>query len=225
MWNGTSWAAVGTGTNGDILAVAAGGNTLYAGGEFGEAGGKRSEFFAEWQPRVDVTTATVSATPGSMTIGDSPYGFNRPALIFQTGTTVSYPGGLPTTVKLDRAEEIRAQGKRVNGAFTLTPEGVQFGGSGATVRVEFSEDDVALFGASSYTEFRAVKLTYPPGYPSTKEAAIKTVLPGQSPPELIRIDNGKQIYAITAPLTGIASTYGAIPETAVPVKLSRFKLE
>ena len=171
-----------------------------------------------------ISVTSVSASPGAMTIGDSPYGFNRPALVFGAGTTVTYPGGLPTSVTLDRAEEIQVNTQRVNGAFTLYPEGMQFGGDSATIRVEFSEDDVALFGGS-YTDFRAVKLTYPAGYPTSKEAATKTLLAGQSAPTPIRIDNGKQIYAITAPLTGITSTYGAIPESAVPVTFSRVEIE
>jgi hypothetical protein len=101
---------------------------------------------------------------------------------------------------------------------------MEFGGDGATLRVEFSEDDVALFGGS-YTGFRAVRFTYPAGYPASMEAATKSLLAGQGAPTPIRIENGRQIYAITAPISGISSTYGAIPESVVPVTLSGLQME
>ena len=218
-WDGASWWPLGSGASGTYPianALTVRGNALFAGGSFSIAGGKVSGYFAEWQPRVNVNTVTVSATPGAMTIGNDCDGFYKPALVLTTGTAVTYPGGLPTSVTLDRAEEIQVAGRRVNGAFTLSPDGMQFGGDGTTVRVEFSEDDAALFGRP-YTDFRAMRLDYPAGYPATKEAATKTPLAGQGAPVPVRIENGRQIYSITAPLAGIASTYGAIPEPAAGV--------
>jgi hypothetical protein len=57
------------------------------------------------------------------------------------------------------------------------------------------------------------------------EAATKTLLVDQGTPIPIRIENGRQIYAITAPVSGISSTYGAIPESVVPVTLSGLQVE
>jgi trimeric autotransporter adhesin len=211
-WDGSSWSALGGGVNNGVNALVTSGNALIAGGYPFTVGGRVSYALAMWQPRVNVTTTSVSAAPGAMTIGNDPFGFYKPALMTGAGTAITYPGGLPTSVTLDRAEEIHVDGKRVNGAFTLSPEGMQFGGDGATIRVEFSEDDVALFGGS-YTDFRGVLLTYPADYPANMESVTRLPLPSQSAPVPVRIENGKQIYAITAPITEISSTYGAIPST------------
>lgn len=215
-WDGVSWSALGSGTDGGVYALAIGGNSLFAGGQFTKAGLKSSVYFAEWQPRVDVTTVTLPANPGVVTIGDSPFGFYRPALMTGSGTTVSYSGGLPASVTLDRAEEIRFTGRRVNGAFTLTPAGMEFGGDGAVLQVEFSEDDVFLFGGV-YTDFRAVELTYPADYPANTESVTTTVLANQNAPVPVRVENGKQIYSISAPVTRIGSTYGAVNPAAANV--------
>lgn len=213
-WNGSSWSGFGSGVDNSVSSLGIVGNTLIAGGDFGEAGGKTARCVAEWQPRVDVSEASVSGSPGAMTIGDSPYGFYRPALITGAGTTVSFAGGLPTTVTLDRADEIQVNGKRVNGAFTLSPDEMSFGGDGATIRVEFSEDDVAAYPGRNFSDFRAAKLTRSAAYPSSKEAAGKQVLTGQSTALPVRIENGKQIYGISAPLTQAGGIYGAAPISA-----------
>ena len=210
-WNGAGWSSLGIGTDGEVDALVVYQDTLFAGGAFSLAGGKVSGYLAEWQPRVNRSQASLSASPGAVTIGNDVYGFYKPALAAAAGTTVSYGGGLPVTVTLDRAEEIQVGAIRVNGALTLGLDGVQFGGSGATLHVEFSEDDSAAYGVA-YTEFRAVKLTYPASYPTSKEAATITSI-GTATPSPIRIENGKQIYAITVPYTAIGSTYGAVPRS------------
>lgn len=156
----------------------------------------------------------MSSNPGERVIGNDPDGFYRPALMTYQGTSVTWAGQLPTTVSLDIAPEIRATDKRINGAFKLSPSGMQFGGTGAMLGVEFSEDDVALFGVP-YSQFRAVRLTYPANYPTSKETATWRLLLGQSAPVLVRTQNGKRIYGITAPIASIDSTYGAIPASVV----------
>ena len=218
-WDGSAWSAFGTGM-GHILgtapfvsALAIRGNNLYAGGDFVAAGDKVSAYFALWQPRVDHSEVLLSANPGEQTLGNDLDGFYKPALQTFAGTTVTHSGWGSVTVTLDRADEIHVAGQRVNGAFTLLPEGVQFGGAGATLRVEFSEDDVAAYGVD-YSEFRAVRLTYPAGYPDDKAAAGVDML-NTAAPTPIRIENGRQIYAITVPLGEIASTYGAVPYSFV----------
>jgi len=212
-WDGSSWSALGTGMNSAVEALAVSGNALFAGGSFSTAGGKSSTHFAEWQPRVNISTVELSASPGATTLGDDVYGFYKPALITDTGTTVSYAGGLPVNVTMERAPEIHVSGNRVNGAFTLSPEGVTFGGTGATLRVEFSEDDVALFGGL-YTDFRVMRLLYAPGYPASREAYGVGLMSGNTAVPS-RIENGRQIYAITIPFSEIGSSYGAVPESLV----------
>jgi hypothetical protein len=214
-WDGTSWSALGTGMGediwtGDVNALAVIGDALFAGGEFSTAGSKVSGYFALWQPRVNVSTLSLAGNPGDATLGDDVYGFYKPALITDTGTTVSYIGGLPVDVTMERAPEIHVDGNRVNGAFRLSPGGVTFGGTAATLRVEFSEDDVAAYGGS-YTYFRAVRLVYPAGYPAAKEA-IEVSLMSDGTPVPSRIENGRQIFKIEIPFTEIGSTYGAVPE-------------
>jgi trimeric autotransporter adhesin len=215
-WDGSSWSALGTGTDSAASALAASGNTLFAGGDFWAAGGKASSHIAIWQPRVNVTTATLSASPGAMTIGDDVYGFYKPALMTGAGTVVTCPAGLPTTVTLDRAAEIHVGGPRVNGAFTLLPSGIGFGGDGAVLRVEFSEDDVTSYPGTTYTDFRAANLTYPPNYPANNEAATVTAL-GLDTAVPIRIENGRQIYAITVPIAETGSACGAVPKSYAPM--------
>jgi len=212
-WDGSAWSALGSGTDNTVQTLSLEGNALFVGGQQRKAGGKESRAISLWQPRVNQSTASLSETPGVRTLGNDRYGFYKPALTTDASTTVAYDGDLPVDVTLDRADEILVDGKRINGAFTLGPEEVQFGGSAATLRVEFSEDDAAAFGVA-YTEFRAAKLTYPADYPTNKEAAAVSAL-GPATPEPIRIENGKQIYAISVPLTAIGSTYGAAPQSLI----------
>jgi len=213
-WDGSSWSSLGSGTGSNYCySLAVKRNTVFVGGNFPVASAKPSHFFAVWQPRVNQSAATFSGAPGAKTLGNDVYGFYKPALMTDASTTVSYSGTLPITLTLNRADEILVDGKRINGAFTLGPEEVQFNGSGATLRVEFSEDDAAAFGVA-YTDFRAAKLTYPADYPANMEAASVTSL-GAGTPVPIRIENGKQIYAISVPLTAIGSTYGAVPQSRI----------
>lgn len=162
-----------------------------------------------------------------MTLGRAPWGFYKPALEFKSGTTVSYPYGLPVEARIERAPVIFVDGRRVNNAFVITPAGLQFGGSGADLWVEFSEDDAAAYGKSP-EDFRAVALRYPSDYGLTLEAVMPAILlPNQSPPVAIRIENGRQIYGIR--VTGFSATeavaYGAVPLNYVPVAVSRFQAE
>jgi len=197
-----------------VPALAVSHNALFVGDGFATAGGKVSRNIACWQPRVNWSQKVLATSPAPTTIGNDVYGFYKPALMTTTGTVVSYSSGIPTTVTLDRADEIWVGGKRVNGAFTLTPDGVQFGGAGATLRVEFSEDDAAAYG-TSWTRFVAARLTYPSDYPVSKEAANVERVSNASPVR-VRAENGREIYVITVPFGEIASTYGAVPKAYAP---------
>jgi hypothetical protein len=50
VWDGSSWSAMGTGTNSSVYALTPLNDTLYAGGLFTTAGGNASTFVAQWQP-------------------------------------------------------------------------------------------------------------------------------------------------------------------------------
>jgi len=213
-WDGTTWSTLAAGMGGGVSTLAMSGDALLAGGGFTLAGGKVSDRFAVWQPRVNVSTVQLSDSPGAVTLGDDIYGFYKPALITDSGTTVGFAGGLPVDVTMERAPEIHFLGRRINGAFTLSPEGVTFGGTGATLRVEFSEDDVTAFGTVP-GEFAVYQFFYPPGYPANMEATVYPV-PGGGAPYPIRIENGRQIYAIDVPVSSVGSVYGAIPVSAGP---------
>jgi hypothetical protein len=215
-WDGAAWHALGSGLGDLVEALALVSESLVVGGRIQFiGGGKISAYIAQWMPRVDAGRLLLAASPGDATLGDDVHGFHKPCLTTFAGTTVNYAGGLPVEVSIERAPEIHLAGHRINGAFSLAPTGVAFSGSGATLRVEFSEDDVAAYVpayASDYTDFRAVKLTYPWDYPTNKEA-VGIVALSESPAIPIRIENGKQIYAITVPFDHIGSTYGAVPES------------
>ena len=43
-----SWSGFGSGVDSDVLALASGPNTIYAGGVFTTAGGQESDYFARW---------------------------------------------------------------------------------------------------------------------------------------------------------------------------------
>lgn len=224
-WNGSSWSALGSGVYGStyhaVRTLAAHGNNLFLGGVFMTAGSKPSVNIAIWQPRVNVSTLQYTADPGATTLGNDVFAFYKPALITNTGATISYGGSLPVTVKMDGANEIHVMGKRVNGAFSINPSGVSFSPA-ATLRIEFSEDDVAAYGGTcTYRDFRAVKLTYPNDYPANKEAKREYL--SNNVPVAVRKENGRQIYAVEVPITEISSTYGAAPAsyvtTSVPAAL------
>ncbi len=137
QWDGTAWSPIASGvTQGSIGALVVDRNTLFAGGSFLQAGGKPSAFFGIWQPRVNESHALMSASPGAMMLGNDVYGFYKPALTTDASTTVTYADGLPVAMTLARAKEIQLGGIRLNGACTLSPVGVAFGGAGATLTVE-----------------------------------------------------------------------------------------
>ena len=47
-WDGTTWTALGSGTDGQVLALVASGGNLYAGGVFTTAGGVTVNSIAKW---------------------------------------------------------------------------------------------------------------------------------------------------------------------------------
>ncbi len=47
-WNGSSWWALGSGMNSNVLALAVSGSDLYAGGYFTNAGGSAANYIAKW---------------------------------------------------------------------------------------------------------------------------------------------------------------------------------
>lgn len=209
-WEGGIWSTFGSGLNGGVNALALRGSALYAGGWFTTAGGKSSAYFAQWQPRVNLSKLLLAGNPGEATLGGDLSGFYQPALSTVIGTTVSHAGGVPVQATMERADEIQVTGIRVNGAFSLSPPGITFSGAGAALKVEFSEDDVTLFGGA-YTDFRVYRLIYPLGYPIIKDT-LSGVPVSSNTPMPVRVENGKQIYAVLAPLTAMGFCYGAVPQ-------------
>ena len=81
-WNGSSWSALGSGMNNEVLALAASGGTLYAGGYFDTAGTNVSAYAAE---------ANLAGKPVSLGINttDANFGFTNGVF----GFDVSGPSG------------------------------------------------------------------------------------------------------------------------------------
>jgi len=48
QWNGSGWSPLSPGMNGDVLALAVSGGTLYAGGQFTTAGDTNANYIAQW---------------------------------------------------------------------------------------------------------------------------------------------------------------------------------
>jgi len=216
VWDGSNWSTFGSGiANAErsyayVYATAIFGDALLAGGSFARAGGKVSAYFAQWMPRVNRSRLSLTKKPGAVTLGDDPHGFYKPSLTTLPGTQVSSPQGFPVEMSMRQADEIQVGGVRIQGALTIEPEGVRFMGRGATLRVEFSEDDAAAFEVSP-EEFRAARFTYAADYPQSKEAASFEFLDGADPPIPVRIENGRQIWAIDVSGRLGSGTYGAFP--------------
>ena len=78
QWNGSSWSALGSGMNGswsggngDVLALAVSGSTLYAGGGFTTAGGNSATGIAQWNGSSWSALGSGISGPGGD--GDGPY--------------------------------------------------------------------------------------------------------------------------------------------------------
>jgi len=213
VWDGVEWSAFGSGIEESGVVNAGGiiGDALLLGGRFSEAGDKSSPAFARWMPRVNVSSFEMEQEPLNATLGDDPHGFYKPFLVTNEKTYLEYPGAFPVTVTMREADEIHVDGIRINGAFTLEPEGIEFIGNGAwPLRVEFSGDDAAAFGTLP-EHFRAARLTYPPDYPENKEAASVESLDWAEPPVPVRYQNGRQIWGIDVYGPRSSGTYGAVP--------------
>jgi len=222
-WNGVEWSSLGTGMSianyteqyyygpyeSQVVSLVINHNSLFVGGEFINAGNVVSYSLAVWQPRVNQSQLSLTGTPESFSLGNDIFGFYKPTLHVTPCTYPSYEGGFPVSVRLDRAEAIEVGGIRVNGACTFSPAGIYFGGSGASLSIEFSEDDAAAYGVT-YSDFVPAALTYPIDYPVNKEAS-SVIRIGNDSPMPVRIENGRQIYAITSTIYDLASTFGAVP--------------
>jgi len=63
-WNGSNWAAFGSGTVTDVFALGLGGQSLFVGGGFQTAGGKTSKFIGQW----DDVIVGVDDAPATFTL-------------------------------------------------------------------------------------------------------------------------------------------------------------
>jgi hypothetical protein len=82
MWDGNTWAALGSGANSFVNALAVGGNTLYVGGTFSQTGGIAAYRVAAW------SGTAWSAVGASAANGVSPY-----VLALALGSDGLYAGG------------------------------------------------------------------------------------------------------------------------------------
>lgn len=123
-WNGTAWAALSTGMNSDVLALAVGQNGLvYAGGSFTTAGGLSISYLAVWNGQQWTALGTgVNNTVRSLAV--SPEGIVYAGGVFTTAGGLTLPDGMArwtgsTWLPLD----ILLNGTATVYALLLTPGG------------------------------------------------------------------------------------------------------
>jgi hypothetical protein len=85
QWDGASWSPLGSGMNGDVLALTSAGNTLYAGGLFTIAGYKACGYLAEASLASAVAAPVIIATNSSFGFTNRQFGFDVNA---QPGSTL-----------------------------------------------------------------------------------------------------------------------------------------
>lgn len=212
IWNGAAWHALGSGfTGGSVRAAAVRRNALFLGGDFTDAGGKPSPLFAHWKPRIDWNEGLLEPALEDKTLAASPLGYFIPSLEWFEDTAVAKGGPAPM-IRIDRAPEVHVNGVRVEGAFAFEPQDIALGGAGATLTIEFSEDDAEAFGVP-YTEFVPVRLEYAANYPASLEAASATPI-GEQAPVFVRNEGERKIYAIDVIIDRLGFAYGAVPASA-----------
>ena len=66
VWDGNSWAALGSGTDGNIYALAVGGSgKLYAGGYVDQAGGTSANYIAVWNGSSSLGARIIISSTGA----------------------------------------------------------------------------------------------------------------------------------------------------------------
>lgn len=92
-WNGAQWETMGSGTNGQVLALEVWGDTLFAGGRFNDAGGKLTENMAKWhnnswqglKAAVDQRITALKVYNGRLWVGGDFFTPNRGILTYKDG--------------------------------------------------------------------------------------------------------------------------------------------
>ena len=98
-WDGSSWSALGSGTNGSVRALAVNGTDVYVGGYFTSAGGIPANNIAKWDG------ISWSALGSGLTLDSSPYGPGTYGVIALavSGTDVYAGGNFTSAGKLSAA--------------------------------------------------------------------------------------------------------------------------
>ncbi len=129
-WDGSTWSALGSGTDGNVSALAFGGGDLYVGGTFFNAGGKVSYYIARWKGTIEpqLTPPVVTAEPAAQTVCEgSGAGFSAAAggvPVPDTQWQVSADGGTwsdiagATTPTLAFTAQAGDNGKLLRAVFT-----------------------------------------------------------------------------------------------------------
>lgn len=135
-WNGSSWSALGSGTNVEIRALCVYNNALYAGGLFTTAGGAPANYLARWN----------GSSWSNVGVGTN--GFVRALAVYNDGGgNALYVGGHFTTAGGSPASSIA----RWNGAtFSALGSGVVPGTFAPGVRALLAFDDGSPTGTTLY---------------------------------------------------------------------------
>ncbi|MFN8469804.1 MAG: PxKF domain-containing protein [Caldilineaceae bacterium] len=144
-WDGSTWSPLGSGTDGNVSALAFGGGDLYVGGTFFNAGGKTSYYIARWKGTIEpqLTPPVVTAEPAAQTVCEgSGASFSAAAsgvpvpdtqwqvsangsgtwsdIAGATAPTLSFPAQAGDNGSLLRAVFTNSQGSAASGAALLT---------------------------------------------------------------------------------------------------------
>ena len=97
LWNGSTWSALGSGTDNVVNALAADGNVLFVGGEFTRAGEKASSRFAEWTMGASFGSLQVTIEPPEAVTSGAQWRRTGTATWLNSGQTeISVPVGQRT---------------------------------------------------------------------------------------------------------------------------------
>jgi hypothetical protein len=89
QWDGSSWTALGSGANNQVVALAVSGSDLYAGGYFGTAGGKVSPYIARFS-LLTLSTVSMILSGGNVIVT---WPTNATGFTLQSTTNLTSPAG------------------------------------------------------------------------------------------------------------------------------------
>jgi len=145
-WNGTSWSALGSGTNGAVYAIAVSGSDVYIGGQFTSTGGVSANNIAKWN-------GSSWSALGSGVAGNDVY----PPLVAAISISGSdlYAGGVFSTAGCHAASNYSIYHSLTRSATHLTPS--DFDGDGKADLAVFRPSDSVWYLNRSTEGFGAVQ--------------------------------------------------------------------